>query len=567
MAEPMTPLAGLAGELPRRLFGYRIPTINRYIKSITSQDDLELRPFGDEVQRLTMEIDRLKERRRTLNVLADHIRLECERLNLQLAQERLNQRFADAGVRQEIARLEQEHLSRLALLDASKTRADLEAQSYEKQLWQLTESLTRILQDSQSVANQQLSLDSVESVWQDFARTVLGTQDLRMPIDTLVPGRLVNRRIAPGVVQVSTRQGERLGHLTGVVLSVLPPAIVAYRVDEALWIAAEDVQVLRMGHITVVSQYKLLDESDVLALYSLETTSPRGEAFGELSPAALPTHSADPVEDAKLPDLTIEPDRKPQPEARVQQLLASEDFLRMASTKDESLPVDLRPSFTRVDAKPLPFLPHDRFGTVESSPLNLDQADAQSEERTLKAAKPSVAVGGTVKASKLPDDSPCSTSPIPSPSWFDTASSTSVETECELALPGVSELNPPAWHPAPPLSTAQMPTEGDALPGLTGRTNLPTPSWTDAGPVASKSPVPDPATAPSPAPQTDHGPELNESGSLDVRTFLFGKRVGQDIRDSDGNPIARAGDMITPELVQRVEQAGFLPDLIVHMVF
>ncbi len=564
----MTPLAGPADELPRGLFGYRIPTVNRYIKSITSQDDLELRPFGDEVQRLTMEIARLKERRRTLNVLVDHIRLECERLNLQLAQERLNQRFADAGVRQEIARLEQEHLSRLALLDASKTRADLEAQSYEKQLWQLTESLTRILQDSQSVANQQLSLDSAESVWQDFARTVLGTQDLRMPIDTLVPGRLVNRRIAPGVVQVSTRQGERLGHLTGVVLSVLPPAIVAYRVDEALWIAAEDVQVLRMGHITVVSQYKLLDESDVLALYSLETTSPKGEAFSESSPAALPTHSADPVEDAKLPDLTIEPDRKPQPEARVQQLLASEGFLRVASTKDESLPVDLRPSFTGVDAKPLPFLPHDRFGTVESSPLNLDQPDApQSGERTLKAAKPSVAVGGTVKASQLPDDSPRSTSPIPSPSWFDTASSTSVETECELALPGVSEVNPPAWHPAPPLSTAQVPTEGDALPGLTGRTDLPAPSWTDAGPVASKSPVPDPATGPSPAPQTDHSPELNESGSLDVRTFLFGKRVGQDIRDSDSNPIARAGDMITPELVQRVEQAGFLPDLIVHMVF
>ena len=136
----------------------------------------------------------------------------------------------------------------------------------------------------------------------------------------------------------------------------------------------------------------------------------------------------------------------------------------------------------------------------------------------------------------------------------------------DLSLPGVTEKNPPQMSENRADQVPVRPTaadDGTALPGLESSppplASTP-PLWTD-----QPSP-PAPAAAmstPSPDQMADRPPE---AGGLDVRSFMFGKHVGQDVSSPDGTVLARTGDLITPELVAQLEQAGRLPDLIVHMV-
>lgn len=47
--------------------------------------------------------------------------------------------------------------------------------------------------------------------------------------------------------------------------------------------------------------------------------------------------------------------------------------------------------------------------------------------------------------------------------------------------------------------------------------------------------------------------------------YIVGKLAGEDLLDSGGQMILRKGERITPETVDRAEQAGKLAELIVHM--
>ena len=97
----------------------------------------------------------------------------------------------------------------------ARTRAEIEAQGYEGEFWQLTETLTRVLQESQNLANRQLSCESVDSVWRDFIVTVTGTAFAPTRTDVVVSGMLERRRLPrSAVIQVSTRQGDRRESLT-----------------------------------------------------------------------------------------------------------------------------------------------------------------------------------------------------------------------------------------------------------------------------------------------------------------------------------------------------------------
>jgi hypothetical protein len=52
---------------------------------------------------------------------------------------------------------------------------------------------------------------------------------------------------------------------------------------------------------------------------------------------------------------------------------------------------------------------------------------------------------------------------------------------------------------------------------------------------------------------------------LNIIAFLEGKVVGRDIVASDGSVLAVRGTPITSQLVERVEAAGMLPEMIVYM--
>ena len=58
---------------------------------------------------------------------------------------------------------------------------------------------------------------------------------------------------------------------------------------------------------------------------------------------------------------------------------------------------------------------------------------------------------------------------------------------------------------------------------------------------------------------------VSAGGAVDVLAFLEGKLVGQDIYNSAGELLAAKDMVIDAALVQRVDAAGRLPELIVYM--
>ena len=161
-------------------------------------------------------------------------------------------------------------------------------------------------------------------------------------------------------------------------------------------------------------------------------------------------------------------------------------------------------------------------------------------------------------------------SDLPEPLWSETID-TGVDTEpsYDLGLPGITEEAPPTIRGSRETSLDAV-FDQEPLPGLNrSPVTLPPPTWTDGPDEQAPKPAASPPVHSSPIPPRSASSEgvSAESGGLDVRTFLYGKRVGQDILDNQRNLIAKAGDTITPELVAQVETAGQLPDLIVHMVF
>jgi hypothetical protein len=537
VAESLPTWEDLAAELPRGWFGYRIPSVHRHLKHLTAQDELKERAWTQDMQRLAVELGRLEERHKTLGDLTDHMKIECDRLKLQIAQQKINARFAEEGVQREIARLEEEHRQRVALLEASATRADLEAQAYETKLWQLTESLTRVLQDAQAVANQQLALDSADSVWTQFCLTVIGDVIAPDTPQMMVRGLLESRRVRPGLVQVGTRAGRRLGYLRAVILSLAPPSIVAYVVPEVGIIPAQDVQILRLRNVTVSSEFHILNEEDLLSQYTRSR------------PATSDDISATPPAVSEPPATNVEPEPEP-----------SEH-----QTRESSLAFDLIET------------PEASAPAMAETAINASSnEDTTLEQALLSVAKESVSSQPDHFTPTITQTSPDTLQKservaiVAHPAWFDPLGKTQKTTSTELALPGVTEAQPPSRRRLVIPPVVQPRKEGvEKLPGLMAKSSIPAPRWSDAGPVSTSARVSEPPASTPSLEEIEAGPALDsqESGALDVRAFLLGKRVGQDIRDANQNTIARSGEIITAELVERVEDAGYLPDLIVHMVF
>ncbi len=601
-----------ADTLPRGLFGYRMRTLEHYIRQLQRSEDAESRSWSNEVQRLTIETARNTERQKTLEDLASHMRLECERLKLQLEREKINSRLAEHGVREELHRLESEYRDRMTVIQSTQSRVQAEAEAYEKQLWQLSESLTRVLQDSQTVAMKQLSNETPDGVWQDFCHTVLGHSAPSEPVESLAHGLLIRYAVPQRTIRISARQGEDLGFLSALLIGTVPMGIVGYVVEGLGVIPSDDVRVLRPHHIMVQSQYELVPEDLVVDSYA-------GMPF---DPDSEPPAPHDPSRNSNGPrvgmrdELPSEPASASHPESLPAAEDASPDIVM------EPAPVEHERQGARAVPEPSGARPADDTRTADaetrSAPSNEepDRPVAQIPlEPTAEAALaipasvdvPTVPLIGAVPLrSPSPETTPPPTQTPPlsrgeaevsltpesvdvpdlaiedaeemldTPSWHHQLADPHRE-DTALTLPGIAEARPPHLDPVRRVPRAQAAVEDDPLPGIVDSVEvLPSPSWADEAPVGSRSsetfmpPAPverPPARTPEIRESPAQSPSLEESGALDVRTFLYGKRVGQDIVDAHGKTIARAGDVITPDMVERIEQAGYLPDLIVHMIF
>lgn len=605
--------------LPRGLFGYRITDVARTIAKLKDQDALDDAVWSREVQRLSIDLGRFTERQKTLADLVEHMRQEKLRLEDQVRQARIASRYAEDGVRQEIDRQQMEHERRLAAIHAAQTHADLEAQAYERQLWQLAENLTRVLQDSQNLANQQLSNDSPDSVWDQFMRTVLG-EGMAPSVPEVVAELLERRRVPPDLVQVSTRQGDRLGYLDSVLLSIVPPAIVAYQVQGRGLIAAHDVQVLRPRHITVQARFAVIDESRLIAMYS---TPRHRESWGsnsataESSPAGLLAHPTAPpqhspnvsplpapetviLDNAENPDdLSREatpspsagpdivdtgefklPDETSPPSAAETVFAESAPAARGGDpTLDAAYPIESAvraetPSAIPDDPDHLPVDHAERPPALPATPTREEPPAMQTSDDPANRLQRNAPINEATGSGPLPSPKPTAghDPTIPEPLWVLSVPVTETAGTHSLALPGVTEQNPPILLASSMVDRTESQLGEDSLPGLTQRSTLLPPAWTDGGGGPPRAPFQSqqsPSSASVPLVDNHDSDSLTaeDTGAIDVRRFLYGKRVGREIRDSSGRVLAPTGSEITPELLERVERAGFLPDLIVHMVF
>lgn len=604
-----------ADTLPRGLFGYRMRTLEHYIRQLQRGEDAENRSWSNEAQRLTIETARNTERQKTLENLASHMRLECERLKLQLERGKINSRLAEHGVREELRRLESEYRDRMKVIQSTQSRVHAEADAYEKQLWQLSESLTRVLQDSQTVAMKQLSNESPDGVWQDFCQTVLGHYAPSESVESLAHGLLIRYVVPKQTIRISARQGEDIGFLRALLMSTVPMGIVGYVIEGLGVIPSDDVRVLRPHHIMVQSQYELVPEDLVIASYAgMPTFGPSPDALLPLDPleqtrdadsdAALPHEDAVPVAAKDCgPDIMM--DQAPlEAEAPPQLIGTPEDPLHPLNPEARGRVPALDPLVPNAEANSAPSNEEGDISMSQfswktevtegpASPGPVDAASGHSVAEVPLHVPPQESVpphSETHPTSRVEGEAGLAPAPVESPlfgtedlegvlnapSWHHQSSELRRE-DTTLTLPGIAEATPPHLDHVRPVSRPRARVEDDPLPGIIDAVDaLPSPSWTHEAPVAVSSSeifMPPPTVEQPPARTPDmrspnaESPSLEESGALDVRTFLYGKRVGQDIVDTHGKTIARAGDMITAEIVERIEQAGYLPDLIVHMIF
>ncbi len=592
--DDLSPLLNDAdGDLPRSLFGYRIRTVERHIRHLLTVEESRTRPWSKQMQRLAVDVTRNNERRKTLEDLAAHFQTECDRLRQQIEREKVTSRYAAEGVRLEIERMEAEFHSRSDLIARDRERADAEIQHAEQVLWQLSEHLTRVLQEAQTLADQHLSPKTAETVFNEFAAAVLGSAFVAPAPELMASGLLACFELPTDRVQATTRQGDPLGPVAAVLISTVQPAIVAHVVPTVGAIVAEDVQVMRSQNIMVRQHFQPVSLEMIVQTYNRAmqgqpsgATTDQGRRPDTAMEASLPVDESrggerrDPAEREPMPNEFAghAPDSTPDAEADLTErgvtppldaITGTEEpnnspTGNVRSSEEEPLHADPIPT-------PLELVTETSWENV-STELDTDPTSAtppDADNDTLAAPDASLGTGLSARHST----SASAGLELNLPSWHEDAAIEAHPTESGLGLPGIHEATPPRLPPRPdrPLSAGVFDLE--PLPGMdTAREpGLPSPSWSDAGltPVPQPPIVPQPLLSPEDREGTPVGSvaDAGESGGLDVRTFLYGKRVGQDIKDSRQNVVARSGDLITPELVQRVEASGLLPDLIVHMVF
>lgn len=516
---------GSSHNLRRGLFGYHPASVDQWIHRCHVDEATQIEQWSDTMTQMAINIARLEERTASTIEMANYWRQESERMKRQLDMEKAVVRYAEEGVQVEIRRLEEEYEQRARESKSVQSRHKIATKHYEEILWRLSESLTHVLQEAQSMASRVLTTATSDTVWQEIRTTLIGTDD-----DSLAPRPLIENLVweyplPPKRVQALSRSGENLGFVEAVIISSTPTRVLAYVISLRGAVHADQVQVIRNGSLIVGRSAPFVSTAEILAPF-----------YTDMDEAP---HLAPKTPDPQLTTIvslaTGTRDR-----ARSDVRHNNQDSVDAPSDPNRSMmngiPDCLSPAVVAVN---------NRLGTPRTHQI----------ERPPEHSVPF-----------LPDRTEGSGNMVPS--WGYAHQLPPRQSDDSLRLPGLdSEDAPPVVPRAkPPLGAI---AEQDPLPGVSAPrpSPFPSPSWTNE-PEASKQPsVGADSTAPSATPVAAAPGPHGDGASLDVRSFLYGKRVGQDILDPQNIVIAQKDDLITPELVQRAESAGRLPDLIVHMAF
>lgn len=591
--------------LPRRFWGYRKKDVDQWILHAKEHDEIAWRAWWDEVSRLSAEIARETERSRLLHMQMEHVRLDTERLRMQLRAGEMTARLAEEGAKVEIEKLHQEYDARFSVIGRVMTNIDRELAALDDKIWSIIEAVQKALAVSEDASRPKPAALPEESLAQfaEIASVLLDAEVAEEPlVATRIDGRMVRLALPAQDVAARTRGGTLVGLVQALIIEDIPPRILGYDVTSP---SGEFLGTVPMGDVLVVRR-KELRVRDGVRFFSyqelpretglplvVERPQPRSsdlfasdvrERDEEESQAPMPNvashQTEDPLADwpreeadlaeapwmsAAVEEAGKEADNGPTlaaPEALQEFGMVWNDDLEGGEDREDGTPLTAGGEGFSVSEEVPEASPAPAGTMLEAFAGPLPFEPTRTDEDAENSAPP---VDEWASPPLFEDDgskTPAGEVPLPGQD---------PKTGDEDALKAPS-LGLGAWDmPGVPLfdSGEKIPDFADNVtdleewdgadvpfaPGLVSRAvpDLEAPSWTESS-VTRPDPVEE---SPEPGPR--------ETVGVDVMAFLQGKVVGRDIYDSQQNLVAAQGATIDAELVQRVEAAGQLPDLIVHM--
>lgn len=525
--------------LPLGLFGFRRADVAELAARMEAQELGAAESFRSVVQDQTERVARTLARRDALIDVLEGLRRDRGRLERQLAQARANASPLAEGTERQIARLSAEHAEERERLVAYLPEVDEAIASTEEEIRQLAAALQRVLHSPAEPAE-------ISAEFADVAVALLRRPPEQLPAHRLPGGRTLFE-LPSGAARVQVRGGANLGGLTGVVVSRPPQRVLGFSVGDgaaAGVIPASDVVALRQGQVMVRDKYRLvqigeLPEESAWTIFPLGPVQPAGpqEIAAAGVAAAQPTAAAEAAAaDAVEPVESVEAQERPEIGADALVPSVPEEILEPAARFD----VDARPEAgagfegeTEIEteaeegaeAPEMPQMwqpePEDEVEEAPDAAPAVEQAEPEAAMPDVPAEPETPSIvgreAGDVPPAKL--------------EWPRTAAVAGIAAHAEPQWP--QEVPRPAWQLATPREVAAASAQGPkaAAPAGSGR----------------------------------QGPSVANAASVDMLAFIVGKVVGRDLVTADGTVIARRGTTITPELAERVQEAGMLAEMIVYM--
>lgn len=584
-----------ARKLPRGFFGYRVADVLEVLETLEAQEHTDREWVAKDAAGLESALARVRERIHGMESEIRRVRQESELLDRQVGHRRENLEILKNGVQIEAKRLEEEHAHRVTAIQQLFWPVDASIADADQALGRLVDSLTNALTIGKPTRAPE------PQHFQDVTALLFGSVD---PPESIVGSWLDDGRVrlgaVPSQVAVTTRAGRILGHLSALLVEGFPLRVVGYEIragaHEVLVVAAADILAVHPERIIVqegvgsVDSERTLDKDEAVP-EPLRAVVPDGsvpglpvflndgreakDANASTPPPAIGVsleHTTSAGRDSGLPGLVVSEPREPR-----KTIEGFQNFNENADRADPSAPRSVANPNAAEEVPPdTSSEDHSRREDPAESLHDLGNDDrhagdghehAQDDrEVTLGGDEESLVVPPAWGLSSLP------TAGLDADEDIDRELSSDVwehDSSEEYPLPGLDGAlggrAPAAVGVLPGLTQASPMSAAPGGAGSTSDTTVDTSPRTPASGTERALPADPAPTSPHPGDQADVGDGGVETVATDVLVFLVGKIVGQDILDAGGSMLAQAGTPIDEGLVRRVEAAGRLSELIVHM--
>ena len=593
------------------LFGYNRADVQAYLAELEGSERAALEIWTRALELERDAVARARERAMTMRDLLHHLERETVMLEAQVSTAKASAELLDVGAQHEIYRLEQIYQLRREQLAQLVPAIDRERQKIDQGLRQMMATIRDTM--LQTTAAIQSGIDH-DAQFAAVAPVLFGSElDASQVTARPLPANRTRLDVPPDRLRVQSRDGKLNGSVTGIVVTGLPPRVLGYVVgstDEAeRALPADDVVAIGQHTVMVKPDARLMSLEDLpevpegqalravtrLAAPDLESigqaaaalteTSSLGMAAPKVTASDVVAPPAGSVDQPQLLPAEVAPPAQPAPEPQptdglppLPQSLPDTD--KAAAPTPATSPADLTPESTgeatgpkETPAATVVSTAQDSGGQPTSAP------DARVGEPTPATPAERAPADAILETTATPQRSIQATPPavVPSPA----AAAQVAQAVPPRAAPSLAELAgllpPPSWQVDVPAAVAGSDLLAETSvplpvpPPMTLESPMPSaaPPLMPAAPVSqAPSPPPGPVVPPPTRPQPT--PEMgaaSSGGAVDVLAFLEGKVVGQDIYNSAGELLAAKDMMIDAALVQRVDAAGRLPELIVYMTF